>query len=59
MTQDSEYFKQALDAASVVTAIGAFMDILPSVAALFTIIWTGLRIWESETVRGWTNRLDK
>jgi len=59
MTQDSEQFKQVLDAASVVTAIGAFMDILPSVAALFTIIWTGLRIWESDTVRGWTGRLEK
>jgi len=59
MTQDSESFKQALDAASVVTAIGAFMDILPAVAAIFTIIWTGLRIWETDTVKGWTGRLEK
>ena len=59
MTQNSESFKQALDAASVVTAIGAFMDILPAVAALFTIIWTGLRIWETDTVKGWTGRLEK
>jgi hypothetical protein len=59
MTQESEHFKQALDAASVVTAIGAFMDILPAVAAIFTIVWTGLRIWETDTVKGWTNRLDK
>jgi hypothetical protein len=32
------------------------VDILPSIAALFTIIWTGLRIWETDTVRGWTRR---
>jgi len=24
---------------------------LPSVAALFTILWTGIRIWETDTVQ--------
>jgi hypothetical protein len=51
--------KHVLDALSVITVVGALVDILPAIAALFTIVWTGLRIWESDTVRGWTNRLDK
>jgi len=51
--------KHALDAVSVITVVGTLVDILPSIAALFTIIWTAFRIWETDTVRSWTNRLDK
>jgi hypothetical protein len=56
MTQTSDHIKQALDVASVITAVGTFMEYLPSVAALLSIVWTGLRIWETETVRKWTGR---
>lgn len=55
---DHEVAKQVLDVLSVATVIGAIVDILPSVAALFTIVWTGLRIWETDTVRGLTGRKD-
>jgi len=55
---DHEVAKQLLDVLSVATVIGAIVDILPSIAALFTIVWTGLRIWETDTVRGWTGRKD-
>ena len=55
---DHEVAKQVLDVLSVATVIGAIVDILPSIAALFTIVWTGLRIWETDTVRGWTGRKD-
>jgi hypothetical protein len=48
--------KQVLDVLSVATVVGALVDILPSIAALFTIVWTGLRIWETDTIRGWTGR---
>lgn len=51
--------KQILDVLSVATVVGALMDMLPSIAALFTILWTGLRIWETDTVRGWTGRSRK
>ena len=51
-----EATKHALDAVSLITVVGTLVDILPSIAALFTIIWTGFRIWETDTVRGWTNR---
>lgn len=55
---DHEVAKQVLDVLSVATVIGAIVDILPSIAALFTIVWTGLRIWETDTVRGLTGRKD-
>lgn len=51
-----ELVKHGLDAASVGVAVGTFLDVLPAVAALLTIIWTGLRIWEMDTVKGWTGR---
>ena len=45
--------KHALDAASVFTAVGSVLQWLPEVAALFTIIWTGIRINETKTVQNW------
>jgi hypothetical protein len=52
----TEATKQAVDAVSVVTVIGTLADILPAVAALFTIIWTGFRILETRTVREWLGK---
>jgi hypothetical protein len=47
----SESTKTILDGLSVVTVLGALVDLLPGVAALFTIIWTGIRIYETDTVQ--------
>jgi hypothetical protein len=43
--------KQVLDSVSIVTVVGTLADVLPAVAALFTIVWTALRIWETDTVQ--------
>jgi len=51
MSTTAETTKHAIDAVSVVTVVGTLNDILPPLAALFTIVWTGLRIYESETVQ--------
>jgi len=51
-----ETAKSTVDAISVVTVVGTLTDLLPAVAALFTIIWTALRIWETETVKKLTGR---
>ena len=51
MTEHHETLKSTLDAASVVTAIGTFMNALPAIAALFTIVWTGIRIYETDTIQ--------
>lgn len=47
----SEETKHIIDAASITTVIGTIMSWLPSVAALFTIIWTVIRIYETDTVQ--------
>lgn len=51
-----ETAKTAVDAISVVTVVGTITEVLPAVAALFTIIWTALRIWETETIKKLTGR---
>lgn len=45
-----------LDVLAVATAVGTITKMLPEIAALFTILWTGIRIWETETVKKWTGR---
>lgn len=52
----SESAKHIADAAAAVVAIGTLAQILPAVAAVFTILWLAIRIWESDTVRGLTGR---
>jgi hypothetical protein len=46
-----EETKQALDVVAVSTGIMSVAAWLPPVASLFTIIWMGIRIWESDTVQ--------
>ena len=46
-----ETVKTVIDGLSVVTVVGTLVDMLPSFAALFTVIWTGIRIWETDTVQ--------
>jgi hypothetical protein len=48
MTQEG---KQILDLAAASTGIMSVAAWLPPIASLFTIIWLGLRIWESPTVQ--------
>lgn len=47
-----EATKHAIDAISVVTVIGTLTDVLPPLAALATLVWTAIRIYETETVQG-------
>ena len=46
-----ESTKHILDTASIATAVGTLMQLLPAIAALFTIIWTTIRIYETKTVQ--------
>ena len=54
----SESTKHAVDAVSVVTVVGTLAQWLPAMAALFTIVWTGFRIYETATVRSWLGKSD-
>lgn len=50
--------KHLIDALSLVTVIGTLVDMLPAIAALFTIVWTAIRIYETKTVQGWIGNGD-
>lgn len=39
------------DVASIATVVGTLTNVLPAIAALFTIIWTAIRIYETDTVQ--------
>jgi hypothetical protein len=56
MNHMDESTKHAVDAASIFTAVGSILAWLPAVAALFTIVWTGIRIYETKTVQAWVKR---
>ena len=44
--ENVETIKHVADGVAAVTAVGTMMQLLPAVAALFTIVWTGMRIIE-------------
>ena len=43
--------KHIIDGASVLTVLGTLAQVLPPLAALFTIVWTIIRIYETKTVQ--------
>ena len=47
----TESTKQVVDAVSVFTVVGTLGEILPPMAALFTLVWTAIRIYEPRTVQ--------
>lgn len=48
--------KQVLDLAAASTGILSLATWLPPIASLFTIIWLGIRIYESDTVQNLVHR---
>jgi hypothetical protein len=53
-----EASKHIIDFASVLTVLGTLADMLPAIAAVFTIVWTAIRIYETKTVQGWMRKKD-
>jgi hypothetical protein len=47
----NEELKHVVDGASIGTVLATLAGWLPAVAAIFTIVWTGIRIYESPTVQ--------
>jgi hypothetical protein len=43
--------KNVVDALSLTLILGTLVDVLPSIAAVLSIIWSLIRISETETVR--------
>lgn len=52
----TEGTKQVVDAVSVLTVVGTIGELLPPLAALFTLVWTGIRIYETKTIQGLLGR---
>ena len=51
MSDTQETTKHVVDALSIMTVVGTLVEMLPSIAAIFTIVWTVIRIWETTTVQ--------
>jgi hypothetical protein len=51
MSEQHETAKHVVDAMSLVTVVGTLVQLLPAIAALFTIVWTAIRIYETATVQ--------
>jgi hypothetical protein len=47
----NESTKHVIDGLSLVTVLGALVELLPAVAAIFTIVWTAIRIYETNTIQ--------
>jgi peptidoglycan biosynthesis protein MviN/MurJ (putative lipid II flippase) len=50
-TDTPEHAKAVVDALSIATVVGTLAQILPAMAALFSIVWSVIRIWETQTVK--------
>jgi len=53
MTQEG---KQVIDVVAASTGVMSVVAWLPPLASLFTIVWLGIRIYETETVKKLINR---
>jgi hypothetical protein len=47
-----EETKQVIDVAAASTAVLSLASWLPPTASILTIVWLGIRIYESDTVQG-------
>jgi len=56
MSDSHETTKHVVDALSIMTVVGTLVEMLPSIAAIFTIVWTVIRIWETKTVQNLLGR---
>lgn len=51
-----EHIKAAADGLSIGTVLATLFGWLPQIAALASLIWTGIRIYETRTVQRWLGR---
>ena len=52
----TETVKHVTDGLSILTVVGTLAEILPALAALFSLVWSLIRIYETETVQGWLGK---
>jgi len=54
-----EQMKAAGDVVSISTVVATIAGLLPHVAALLTVVWSVIRIYETKTVQDWLARRRK
>lgn len=54
-----EHAKWMIDIASITTIIGTLWGALPALAALFSLLWSLIRIYETKTFQGWISKFKK
>ena len=55
----NEHTKSVIDWTSVGVAFGSLLQILPSIAAALSILWTVIRIYETKTVQNFIKKWKK
>jgi len=55
----NEHTKHVIDWTSIGIALGSLIQVLPSIAAALSIIWSLIRIYETKTVQGWLTKWKK
>jgi len=53
---EPEAAKEVVDVLAASTGVMALASWLPPIASVFTIIWLGIRIYESETIQKLLNK---
>jgi len=48
--------KTPIDVTAGAVAFATVVELLPAVASIFTIIWLGIRIYETDTVQKWLRK---
>jgi hypothetical protein len=55
----NEHTKAIVDASSIAVVAGTLIDWLPAVAALASLAWSLIRIYETKTVQNWIGKCRK
>lgn len=49
--QTQQIIKSVMDTTSLGVLVGSMVELLPAISAVFTIVWIGIRIYETDTVQ--------
>ena len=59
MSVETESIKPIIDAVAVTTTASALVGWLPPIVAILTLVWTVIRIYETETVQKFVQKRRK
>ena len=59
MSVETESIKPLVDAGAVTTTAAALVGWLPPIVAILTLVWTVIRIYETETVQKFVQRIKR